>query len=154
MADPTQLVTADELRKHAAKSRSITELSDPILDEILLWASAFALGFVKKRKVLPLLVWGADLKHAVCSVAYYDCISKRGYDPGAANADTVRVRYDDASGWLLLVSRGDAELIDCVDSSTTPTVDEASPIMASDDIVNWNYQTRGRGCRGGGTFGL
>ncbi len=142
MAYP-QLVTAAEFDLHVMPSTAFVNVDTPTKDGALLWASSIALGFVKKRKVLPLKSWGADIKSAVGDMAAYKLMGKRGYSPTSGANSVIRQSYDDALAWLRDVSRGIAELIDCVDSTTTPEVDEAGPLASSDPIVNWNYQTRG-----------
>ncbi len=156
MAYP-QLVTAAEFDLHVMPATAFVGVDTPAKDAASLWASSIALGFVKKRKVLPLKSWGADLKSAVGDLMAYKLMGKRGYSPTSGMNGTIRQAYDDAMAWLRDVSRGTTELIDCVDSTTTPEVDEAGPLASSDPIVNWNFQTRsgvsccrdGRGTRNG-----
>lgn len=149
-----QLATFQEFDDHVLPSTAFAGIDTPVKNAALRWASAIALGFVRKRKVLPLISWGDDLRDAVCNLAAYRMMGRRGYAPASGSNANIRQSYDDARDWLLLVSTGKTELVDCVDSSTTPTVDEAGPLMASDPIVNWNYQTRSRGaCTSGGFNG-
>jgi phage gp36-like protein len=151
MAYP-QLVSAAEFDVHVMPSTAFVNVATPTKDAALLWASSVALGFVMKRKVLPLKVWGADLQNAVAKIAAYELMGKRGYKPDSGSNGVIRLAYDDAMAWLLLVSKGLTELIGCIDSSTTPAADEAGPLAAGDELVNWNYQTRnvfGRGTGGG-----
>lgn len=144
MATPFQLATAAEFDAHALPSEAFVGIDITVKNAWLQWASSVCLGFVQKRKALPLLSWGSDLKNACCEIAAYKLMGKRGYAPGSGGNQVLRDGYDDAIAWLRDISRGIAELVDCVDSSSTPTVDEAGPLTASDPIVNWNYQTRGR----------
>lgn len=146
----TPLLTAAEFDDQVAPSDAFSKVATTTKDRALRWASIVALGFVQKRKVLPLVSWGDDLREAVGDLAAFKMMGKRGYSPNAGSNGTIRQAYDDAMAWLLQVSKGLTELVDCVDSTTTPIVDEAGPLMASDAIVNWNYQTRQRFFRGGG----
>lgn len=147
MAYP-QLATCQEFDDHVLPSTAFAGIATPIKDAALRWASVMALGFVKKRKVLPLISWSEDLRSAVCDLAAYKLMGRRGFAPSSGSNAEIRSSFDDARDWLLLVSTGKTELVDCVDSTTTPTIDEAGPLAASDPIVNWNYQTRGlNSCR-------
>ena len=142
MTSLTQYATAAEFDSQAMPSEAFANVDTPTKDRSLQWASRFAAGYVAKRKVLPLLAWGEDLRRCVCELAAYDLSSKRGFAPGSGSNQNIRDRYDDALRWLSDVSRGTAELTDCVDSSIDSTIDQAGPLMSSDPIVNWNYQTR------------
>ena len=150
MAAPLQYATAQEFDDWAAPSTAYRGITSHEKDVSLQWASRKAAGYVRKRKVLPLISWSEDLKTAVCEIAAYDLMNKRGFPPQSGSDTNYRQRFDDAIAWLTDVSKGLAELDDCVDSSTTPDVDEAGPLGSSDPIVSFNYQTRGGcGCIGG-----
>jgi phage gp36-like protein len=154
MALPVQYATAGEFDTWAMPSQAYRGVTTPEKNTSLQYASRIAAGYVGKRKVLPLLTWGEDLKAAVCEIAAFDLMSKRGFPPTAGADQVLRERRDDAVSWLVNVSKGLVELVDCLDSSVTPEVDQASPLMAGDPIVSFNYQTRGNrsssGCCGGG----
>ena len=142
MVAPLQYTSASEFDAFMMPATVFVNVPTPVKDIALQFGSGVAAGFVRKRKVLPLLSWGDDLKANVAELAAYYLVSRRGYKPQSGSNETIRLRYDDAIAWLTSVSKGDIELVDCVDSSTTPGVDEASPLVASDPLVNWNYQTR------------
>lgn len=112
-------------------------------------ASGLALSRVKKRHGLPLVEWGDDLRRAVAHIAAYDLLSARGFNPNTGSDIAVRDRYLEALKWLTQVAKGEAELVDLVD--TTPTVNERGPLVStSDDGPLWgNY---GSGSQGGGGF--
>lgn len=149
---PIQYASAAEFDAWALPAQTFRSFTAPEKDTSLQYASRIVAGYVRKRKTLPLLSWGEDIKAATCQLAAYDMMSKRGQNP-APNADAVlRERRDDAIAWLVDVSRGLVELDGCVDSSITPDIDVAGPLGVSDPIVNFNYQTRYRGrfgCRRG-----
>lgn len=142
MTTPVQLATAAEFDSFQLPSEALKDIPTPVKDRALQWASRKALSYVAKRKVLPLVTWGDDLKAAVCELAGYYLVSRRGFAPNSGANEVIRESYEDAIAWLSDVSRGIAELVDCVDSSQDQTTDIAGPLVASDPIVNWNYQTR------------
>jgi hypothetical protein len=50
--------------------------------------------------------------------------------------------------WLTQVSQGVVELLDCIDSSSTPMIDVASTLSVSDTRVNFDYFSSHRNCSG------
>jgi len=139
----TQYASAAEFDKFAMPAKAFARMTTDQKNLALQFASRKAASYIKKRKVLPLVSWGDDLREAVCKLAAYEFMSNRGYKPLSGANSVIRERYNDAIEWLTLVSTGDVELVDCVDSTTTPGIDEAGPLAASDPIVNFSYQTRG-----------
>lgn len=67
---------------------------------------------------LPLTSWGADLKDAVCYLAAYRLMSRRGFLPESGDAELFRDNYKDAIKWLEQVAGGKVKPIDVVDSSS------------------------------------
>jgi len=149
MPAPQQFANADDFLVQENANGVFDGLDTPAIDQALQWASREMLGYVAKRKTLPLLSWGDDLRACCCRMAAYDLIANQGYSPLGGNNVVWETRYLQRVQWLVNISRGLVELVDCVDSSVPSTVDVAGPLTASDPIVNWNYQTRGRNC----TFG-
>lgn len=68
-------------------------------------ASDIADSYLRGRFVLPITTHGGDLADAVCRIAAFNILSRRGYNP-EGNADQVRLRYEDAIEWLKGVSTG------------------------------------------------
>lgn len=104
-------------------------------------ACALADSYIQKKKQLPLLQWGADLKGACRKIARYLALADRGFDPANAADQAVVMGYKDALGWLKDIARtdGDAELVGCVDSS--PTLEEEGPLHAGDAPHHWAWGT-------------
>lgn len=144
MAQPQQLITAEEFLDQLGTNGAFDGLDTPTLDRAAQWASRKALSYVSKRKVLPLVAFGDDLRSCVGRLMGYDLMCNQGYAPQSGSEQIWRDRYLDEIQWLTQVSQGIVELLDCVDSSTTPTVDVASPLTVSDTRVNWDYQSSHR----------
>lgn len=72
-------------------------------------ASDMADSYLRDQYETPLSSWAYDLRRAVCFIAAYDIISRRGYNPEGDNG-TFRVKYEDAISWLKDVARGHASL--------------------------------------------
>jgi len=154
MPSPVQYASTSEFLAQENANGVFDGLETPVIDTALQWASRKAAGFVRKRKVLPLVSWGDDLKSCVCRMARYELVCNQGYAPMSGSNEILRERFLDEIAWLKDVSLGNVELENCVDSTTTPGIDEAGPLADSDEIVNWNYQTRSAGrCCGGGFRG-
>lgn len=141
-----QYATAAEFLNQEGANGIFEGLATPTIDTALQWASRKAASYIRKRKVLPLVAWGDDLRSSVCRMARYELVCNQGFAPLSGFNETFEKRFNDEIKWLEDVSRGLVELEDCVDSSTTPTVDEAGPLADSDERVNFNYQTRGSAC--------
>lgn len=148
MVAAVQLASAAEFDAFQLPSVALKGVPTPIKDRALQYASRVALSYVRKRKTLPLVTWGDDLKECVCQIAGYYLVRRKGFSPGSGNNENIRAAYDDAISWLKDVARGDVELVDCADSRADQGTDDAGTLASSDPIVNWNFQTRGR-CTGG-----
>ncbi len=150
MASTLQYASAAEFDEFQLPSTALKGVPTPTKDRALQWASRVALSYVRKRKTPPLVSWGEDLRANVCELAAYYLVARKGYAPGSGNNQVIRMSYEDAVQWLRDVSKGLVEMVDCVDSRTDVSTDDAGTLASSDTIVNWNYQTRARGCFGSG----
>lgn len=112
-------------------------VSDPVKLVACVKASGFADGFIAKRHKLPLIAWGDDLRGVTEDLAQYRVMKDRGFDPSNPGDALIVESKKDAIVWLKLVAAGDVELQDVVDSSATVT--EASPLVESDDVLNWQW---------------
>jgi phage gp36-like protein len=85
----------------------------------LVAASGYADGELSRRYTLPLTAYGTELTEAVCHIAVYKLLSKRGFDsPGEGSS--FRRQHDDSKAWLKRVGDGTLDPPGIVDS----TVDE------------------------------
>lgn len=98
-------------------------------------ASGEADSYVQKRKKLPLISWGADLKGATRRMSRYYAFGDRGFDPSNPADQAVVKQYTDAIAWLKQVASGEAELVDCVDSSAA--TEEAAPLHDGEAPHRW-----------------
>lgn len=153
MASVLQYATAAEFDEFQLPSTALKGVPTTTKDRALQWGSRIALSYIRKRKTPPLLTWGEDLRANICELAAYYLVGRKGYSPGSGNNQVIRMSYEDAIAWLRDVSRGIVEMVDCQDSRTDVTTDDAGTLASSDTIVNWNFQTRARGCTRGGFGG-
>lgn len=77
-----------------------------LVDQYLDNASSEADGYLTSRFRLPLTEWGADLRQAVAAIATYRLMMKRGFQPGAEDAEQLRLASKDAMAWLDKVVAG------------------------------------------------
>lgn len=100
--------TRTDLTRFGLPSGALTGIADATQDAALEAASDVADSYMRSRYTLPLTGYGDDLKRAVCAIAAWDLLSTRGYDPNRGSDEAVRMRADDAKGWLKDISAGKA----------------------------------------------
>lgn len=76
------------------------------IDTALEAASRQVDSYIGSRYDLPLVSFDQSVTIAVCSIAAYNLLARRGFAAGASDAENVRQRYEDAIGWCKDVARG------------------------------------------------
>lgn len=110
--------TTTELARRAP-AKALSGVSTDDQTAALADASALADDFLAGRYALPLATWGGDLTRAVCAIALYDILSKRGFGaPG--DATLYKQRADEARAWLEKVQTGAATLTRNVAPAASP----------------------------------
>lgn len=69
-------------------------------------ASALADSYLTDRITTPITTPSQDLILAVCSVATWNLLCRRGFNPESSADSAVRMRYEDAVRWLEKVAGG------------------------------------------------
>ncbi len=132
----SQYATLDDLTRLGLGASALTAIDNTTRTAALASRSAYADGFLAKRFTLPLSAWGDDLREAVVHMASWDLLSRRGFDPTAANDAAVQVNMERAERWLRDVAAGRVEPVGYVDA--TPTVADArSVVVASRPRRGW-----------------
>lgn len=124
----TAYATRTDLARMGIAAAALSSVATETQDAALEAASRVADSYLRSRYELPLTGYGDDLKRAVCSVAAWDLLSTRGYDPGRGGDEAVRMRADAAISWLKDVSAGRAAVSGGV---TTPGPSRASRIASA-----------------------
>lgn len=124
---PSYATTAD-LTKLAIPAEALVGIVAADQDAALAAASSLADSYLASRFSLPLTKWGDDLRRAVCLIAAYDLMTRRGYNPEGGDAN-LRLRYDDAIRWLERVA--DGRIAPAVTDSATSTQTTAGTWGAS-----------------------
>lgn len=147
-----QYVTSSDFLNQSLPAEAFTTLPAGTIDKALQWASAYANSKLQKRYALPLVSWGDDLRAAVCDLASLRLLRFRGFKPGSGANVAITDASKEAKDWLQEVADGLAELDSCVDS--TPLVDEAGSLVASDPAADFTFYVSADGSiRGDDPFG-
>lgn len=97
--------TRDDLARLGLPPAVLSAIPVADQDAALEAASDLADSYLRVRYTLPLLSWQDDLRRAVCHIAAYDLLVRRGFNPTGAD-EQVRLRYEDAIRWLERVAQG------------------------------------------------
>lgn len=106
-----------DLKALSLPASALTGITDPEIQKALDTASSLADGYLGSRYALPITAHGEDLTRAVCNIAAYDLMTRRGYNPDAGGNDSIRDRYTDALRWLERIAGGLVSPVGIVDSS-------------------------------------
>lgn len=135
----SQYATLSDLTALGLPPAALSGIDNATRTAALVAASATADSYLGKRFALPILEWGADLTRAVVSIASWDLLSRRGFNPASGADVAIRQRFDDAVGWLRDVARGLVEPAGLVD--TTQPVQEGAPLIESEPRQAWAWPT-------------
>ncbi len=102
-------------------AKATTGIVSGDIDAALETASRQVDSYIGSRYDLPLVSFDKSVTMAVCSIAAYNLLSRRGFAAGAADAEIVRQRFEDAIGWCKDVARGLAL------PGVTTTTDQTKP---------------------------
>ena len=115
---PTQYASISDLTDLSIEQDTLTNmgLTDDELDAALLSASVEADGYFRSRYSCPLSSYGQDVKQAVCDIAAFRAMTKKGYTAQGGDR-TLSDGYARAVAWLRGVANGTITP-DVTDSST------------------------------------
>lgn len=102
----SQYATTAELAQLGINAASLAGISTGDQDKALSAASAEADSYLAARFSVPLTTWGDDLRAAVCKIAAWTLLSRRGLNPDDPAAAVYRSNAEDARAWLDRVARG------------------------------------------------
>lgn len=124
-----------DLTAHGLSSAAIGSISTTAQDAALDAASRVADSYLRARYTTPVTGYGVDLTRAVCSIAAWDLLSVRGFDPQRGGDEAVRLRAEDALRWLRDVSAGKAHLAGITESESESWPEVIGAV--SDDSRGW-----------------
>jgi phage gp36-like protein len=131
----TAYATRAELYALGVSSTALTAVATADQDIALEAASRAVDSYLRVRHSTPLgSPYPYEIRRATCLIASWDLMVTRGFSPQGMD-EAVRVRYEDAIGWLRDVARGVAQLDYTADAS--PSTQEAAPLIYSDESIDW-----------------
>ncbi len=126
--------TFDDLNDEGLPPAALEGVGRGLVDKAILAASSLADSYLRKRFTLPLTSFSEDLTRAVVHIAVCDLMVRRGFNPASGADQLIVDRKADAIAWLEDVAAGKVE--PGVEDST-PTLDEAGPLFASEEQQDW-----------------
>lgn len=127
-----------DLARLGLRSGALTGVSTGDQDAALEAASDTVDGYLRSRYTLPLSAWGDDLRRAVCTIAAWDILTTRGFDPSKGGDEAIRLRYEDAIKWCEAVSAGRVKVTGGITTPTaTRSAKASSPATTSSRIRGW-----------------
>lgn len=105
----SRYVLTSEIATYGGNTDAIASISDPDQQAALDAASDTADSYMRGRYRLPLVSFDdAALKRAVVSIAFYDMLSTRGFNPQTGADSNIAMRNMDAIAWLVRVQKQEA----------------------------------------------
>ncbi len=111
----------------------LEDLSAEEQDRALRVASDTADSYLRDQYDTPLVEWAYDLRMAVCSIAAYNLICRRGFNPEGSDLN-FRQRFEDGMLWLKDVARGTASLSGGIKRGPAPM---GGPVVSSAPRRGW-----------------
>jgi phage gp36-like protein len=93
--------TRADLSTYGLPDGTLDGVDDAVIDAALVAASNVADGSLAAAGYrISLLTWSTDLTQAVCAVASWDLMCRRGFNPDSGADAVIRQRYEDAQEYL------------------------------------------------------
>lgn len=104
----------EQLARYGLPPKALSRFTPEEIDRSLEAASAVVDGYLRARYTLPIAYWGLDLTRCVATIAAYDLMMSKGFDPNLAADEQLRLRYEDSLAWLKMVRKAevDPDIID------------------------------------------
>jgi phage gp36-like protein len=99
--------TPADLYAYGAPESAFGDVDPTAVQAALDAASTQADGYLANRFTLPVVTPSQDLKAAVCQIAAWNLLRRRGFNPEDLGAQAIRTGYEDAERWLRGVSKGE-----------------------------------------------
>lgn len=127
----TAYATRAEFAQYGLPAKAQGKATTDDVDAVLLAVSAeFEGAIVAAGYTLPLLVWGADAKLAICKVSAWELLgSVIGISPEDPAAQVPQMRAAEGRAWFRAVARGEIIPAGIVDSSSAAP---ASPSIGAE----------------------
>lgn len=126
--------TLTEFTRFGLPTPALSGVSDDDKTAALSAASSVADSYLATRYSTPLSSWGDDLRRAVCHIASWDLLVRRGFNPDDAANQAVRMRHKDAIAWLENVSANRATV---TGGNTSPGASSVARVHSYNSPKNW-----------------
>jgi phage gp36-like protein len=98
--------TAADFASLGLPTKATASVSAGDIDAALEAASRVVDSYIGSRYDLPLITYDKSVTMAVCKIAAFELLSRRGFAAGATDATTLELRYNQALQWCRDVARG------------------------------------------------
>lgn len=127
----TVYATRTDLTTLGLPPAALTPVTTSDQDAMLAYASGLVDSYIGNRFRLPITTWGMDITKATVEIASYLIMKRRGWNPGAADAEQIKLAYDETMNWLVSVRDGVATPY----GITQAAVNAASPSDTGQDAA-------------------
>lgn len=134
----SQYATLEEFADGGLPPAALEDVGSDIRTDAIEKASGLADSYLAKRFTLPLTSWGDALTRAVIDIAACDLLMRRGFNPSSGSDQAILDRCNGALDWLKDVAKGN---VDPIVEDSTPNIDEAGPLFASEQPQDWLLAT-------------
>lgn len=121
----------EQLARYGLPPKALSRFTTEEQDRGLEAASGVVDSYLRARYTLPIQRWGLELTRCVASIAAYDLMTSKGYDPNLAADEQLRLRYEDSLNWLKMVRKNE------VDPGITDSKDPATPGRPANMLLEW-----------------
>lgn len=104
----TVYATTADLENGGLPPLALQGLSEEQKTSALTDAASVVDSYLSTRFDMPLASFGRDIVRATVAIASLDLLARRGFQPGAVDAEVAKTRYDEALRWLRDVAGGRA----------------------------------------------
>lgn len=122
--------TPTDLEDMALPAAALSTLTTAQKEKALEAASRLADSYFRENWGVPIANPNAALTDAVCAIAAWRLMSRRGFAPDAPDSN-LRTAYEDAIKWLEKCQKRECIPFDETDDAT-PSVGESQPLVTSD----------------------
>lgn len=126
----TAYATIEDLEDLALPAAALSTLTTAQKEKALEAASRKADGYFRKNWGVPIVNPNTELKEAVCSVAAWRLMRRRGFAPEAPDSN-LRTAFEDAIKWFEACEKNECRPFDDADDAT-PSSGEGAPLIYSD----------------------
>jgi phage gp36-like protein len=133
----TRYATTTDLTRLGLPSGALTNVPTATQEEALDAASATMDGYLAQLFTLPLSAWREDITRCCAVLAGWDLMVTRGFQPGAGNDETLRLRYEDAQRLLRDWSARRATPQGVTDATPTDTSEQDGTFVITNTRRRW-----------------